>query len=71
MAAALPIQPLERGLVIVRAALVAERAAAAVEALEAEALAAGRNLRLAEEPSPAAPSMLRCCVTTAASPGWR
>ena len=44
----LPAQPLERGLVIARAALVADRAAAVVEALEAEALAAGRNLRLAE-----------------------
>ena len=47
MTDALPTQPLERGLVIARAALVAERAAAVVDALEVEALAAGRNLRLA------------------------
>ena len=46
-AAFLPAQPLERGLVIARAALVADRAAAAVEALELEARAAERNHRFA------------------------
>ena len=48
MTAVLPTKPLEGGLVLARAALVAERAAAVVDALEVDALAAGRHLRLAE-----------------------